>query len=122
MELQPEPQLLWMLLSLLAGVALTVGHHFFYARFDGLQVDNVSMSQTWIIRIGTGFAFVVKTLLVVATSIAFVQQQWLALSHRSFKIRQIDTLTSVLSNALLFCESRIWLRFPLLTLLAGIAW
>jgi hypothetical protein len=112
----------WMVLSLLSGIALSVGHHFFYAMFDGLQVDYVPISQTWIIRIGTVFAFAVKTLLVVAVSIAFVQHQFLALSNHQFKIRQIDTLTGVLGNALSFLESRIWFRFPLLTLLAGAAW
>jgi hypothetical protein len=112
----------WMILSFLSGVALSVSHHLFYAMFDGLQVDQVPISQTWIIRTGTVFAFVIKTLLVVAVSIAFVQQQWVALSNHHFKIRQIDTMTGVLGNAFSFLESRIWLRFPLLTLLAGVAW
>lgn len=111
-----------MISSLLSGVAVTVGHHLFYARFDGVQVDEASIDQTWIIRIGTVFAFVAKTLLVVATSIAFVQQQWLALSHSQFKIRQVDTMTGILGNAFSFFQSRIWLRFPFLTLIAGIAW
>jgi hypothetical protein len=111
-----------MILAFLSGVALSFGHHFFYAMFDGLQVDSVLLSQTWIIRIGTVFAFAIKTLLVVAVSIAFVQQQWLALSRHQFKIRQIDTMTGVLGNAFSFLESRIWFRFPLLTLLAGVAW
>lgn len=101
---------------------MSAGHHFFYARFDGQRVDDVSVSQTWIIRFGTGFAFVAKTFLVIATSIAFVQQQWFALLHYRFKVRQIDTMTGVLGNAFTFLESRIWLRFPLLTLTACIAW
>ena len=112
----------WMILSLLSGVALTVGHHFFYARFDGQPVDEASIDQTWIIRIGTVFAFVAKTLLVVAASIAFIQHQWLTLSRNPLKIRQIDTVTGILGNALSFCESRIWLRFPLLTMLAIVTW
>ncbi|KAF2748562.1 hypothetical protein M011DRAFT_525633 [Sporormia fimetaria CBS 119925] len=104
------------------GVAspFVMGHHVFYASYDGLKVAQASISQEWVIRIGTGFAFLAKTLLVVAASIAFVQQQWLALSHQSFKVRQIDSMTGNLNNALSFFESRIWFRFPLLTLLAVI--
>ena len=112
----------WMILSLLSGVAMAVGHHIFYASFSGLLVDEASIDQTWVIRIGSGFAFLARTLLIVATSIAFVQQQWFTLASKPFKIRQINTLTSILGNAWLFCNSRIWLRFPLLTVSAGIAW
>lgn len=80
--------------------------------------DKASLNQTWVIRIGTGLAFIAKTLLTVTFSIAFVQQQWFTLFRKPFKIRQIDSLTSVLSNALCFADSCIWLRFPLLTVLA----
>jgi hypothetical protein len=114
--------LTWMVLSLISGIAFCVGHHFFYANYDSLEVDSVDISQTWIIRIGTGFAFVAKTLLVVATSIAFVQYQWMTLSKQCFKIRQIDSMTGILGNALSFLESRMWLRFPVLTLLAVGVW
>jgi hypothetical protein len=113
---------MWMLSSLLSGIALSIGHHFFYAIFDGRRVDEVSISQTWIIRFGTGIAFIAKTLLVVAASIAFVQQQWSALARHQFKVRQIDTITSVLGNAFCFLESRLWLRFPILSIMAIIAW
>ena len=111
-----------MLLSLFTGAGFCIGHHYFYASFHGLQVNKVSIDQTWIIRIGTGFAFVAKSLLVIATSIAFVQHQWLALSRNTLKIRQIDTMTGVLNNSLLFFNSRLWLHFPLLTILALVAW
>lgn len=113
---------LWMLVSFLSGIGISIGHHFLYNKFNGLRVEEVSISQTWIIRIGTIFAFIAKTLLVVAVSIAFIQQQWLALSSHRFKIRQIDTMTNVLGNALNFLNSRMWLRFPLLTVLASVVW
>lgn len=111
-----------MILSLLGGAAFTIGHHTLYASFDDVQVSEAPLNQTWIIRIGTGLAFVAKTHLIVATSIAFTQQQWFTLSSKPFKIRQIDSLTSVLGNPLCFSDSRIWLRFPLLTVSATIVW
>jgi len=121
-SLDQNRSFLWMILSLFSGIALSVGHHFFYARFDGLLVGEVPIDQTWIIRIGTIFAFAAKTLLVIAASAAFIQQQWLALSRNEFKIRQIDTMTGVLGNAFSLFASRIWFRFPLLALMAGVTW
>jgi hypothetical protein len=112
----------WMTSSFLGGVAFAVGHHFFYANFNDRVVDEVFLSQTWIVRIGTGLAFVAKSLLVVAAGIAFVQQQWLCLSQKSFKVRQVDTITSVLDNAFSFFESHLWFKNPSLTLLALVAW
>lgn len=113
---------IWMILSLISGAAFTVGHHALYASFNDLSVDKASLNQTWVIRIGTGLAFVAKTLLIVAVSIAFTQQQWFTLSSKPFKIRQIDTLTNILGNALCFTDSRIWLRFPLITVSAAFVW
>ena len=114
--------LVWMILSFISGVAFAVGHHFFYARFNDRRVDRTSISQNWIVRIGTGFAFVTQTLLVISASIAFVQYQWLTTRAKPFKIRQIDNMSSILGNVLGFFQSRIWLRFPVLTALAVVTW
>ena len=114
--------LLWMVLSLVNGIAFAVGHHFFYASFDGHPVDETSTCQDWIIRIGTGMAFIAKTLFVVAASIAYIQHQWLTMGSKPFKIRQIDTMSNILGDALGFFGTRIWLRFPVLSLLAGLTW
>jgi hypothetical protein len=114
--------LIWMILSWLSGIAFAIGHHFFYARFHNNRVDHISISQGWIIRIGTGMAFFVQTLFVVSASIACSQQQWLTTRSKPFTVRQIDTLFSVLGNALAFLESRVWLRYPILSFLAAVAW
>lgn len=114
--------LAWMILSWIGGIALAVGHHFFYTRFDNKQVAETSISQEWIIRIGTGMAFAVQTLFVVSASIACTQQQWLITRSKPFNVRQIDTVFSILGNALAFLQSRVWLRYPGLSLLAAIAW
>jgi hypothetical protein len=113
---------IWMTLSWTCGIALAVGHHFFYVRFDNKRVDEISVSQAWIVRIGTGMAFAVQTLLVVSASIACAQQQWLLTRSKPFNVRQIDTVFSVLGNPLAFLQSRLWLRYPVLSLLAVVAW
>lgn len=103
-------------------MALAIGHHFFYARFNNQKVDETSISQGWIIRIGTGMAFLVQTLFVVSASIACTQQQWVTARSKPFKISQIDTLFSVLGDMLSFLKSLLWLRFPVLSFIAGIVW
>jgi hypothetical protein len=114
--------LIWMILSWMSGNAFAIGHHFFYARFNNKRVDETSISQGLIIRIGTAMAFFIQTLFVVSASIACTQQQWLTTRSKPFQIRQIDTIFSVLGNAFAFLESRVWLRYPVLVFLAGIAW
>lgn len=112
----------WMVLSLTFGVGLALAHHFVYNSFDGQPVETASIDQTWLVRIGTGLAFLAKTLLVVAASIAYTQQQWRTTRTKVLKLRQIDTIASILEDPLGFLTSRIWFRMPLLTLLAGIPW
>ena len=114
--------LVWMILSWLSGMALAIGHHFFYARLDRARVDETYTSQLWTVRIATGMAFLVKTLFVISAGVAYTQHQWLTTRSKSFKIRQIDAMSSILANPLGFCETRAWVRFPALSLLAGITW
>ena len=108
--------------SLLAGIAFAIGHDQFYRHLDGKFLDQSSISQEWVIRIGTGFAFLVKTLLVVATCIAYSQRMWYNLKKDEFQIRQIDSLTNVLLNIFTFRHVALWLRVPLLALLSIVAW
>ena len=103
-------------------MALAIGHHLFYAQINGARVNETYPSQLWIVRIATGMAFLVKTLFVISAGIAYTQYQWLTTRSQPFKIRQIDALSSILANPLGFCETRAWLHFPALTLLAGITW
>lgn len=113
--------LLWMILAWIAAIALAVGHHLFYARFYRKRVDETKTSQEWIIRIGTGLAFVVQTLFVVSATIACSQLQWLTIRSKPFNVPQIDTIFSVPANCLAFLQSRLWLRYPTLSLVALVA-
>lgn len=121
-SLQRYQILIWMILAWVSALAFAIGHHFFYSRFDQLRIDKTELSQGWIIRIGTGMAFVVQILFVVSATIACSQLQWLTTRSREFSVRQIDTIFSVPGNPLAFLESRLWLRYPALSMLAAIAW
>lgn len=112
----------WMVVSFVSGIAFAIGHHSFYANYDGQRVESSFPNQAWIVRIGTGLAFLVKTLLVISATIAFTQNQWLVMKSRSFEIRQIDTIFSITSNPLGFFQTRSWFRVPVLLLLAIITW
>jgi hypothetical protein len=119
---QRNRTLLWMLIALLCGVGFATAHHCFYASFDGKRVDTASINQIWIVRIGTGLAFITKTMFVVAASLAYVQYQWLAIRSQTLKIKHLDCMVGILRNASCFFESAIWIKLPLLSLVAGVAW
>jgi hypothetical protein len=105
----------------LCGLLLSVGHHLYYNRLDNTLVKSVEQ-QTWAIRIGTGFAFVVKTLFVAAIGIAAVQQIWTTLRRKSVNLRGIDAMFSVLNNPMAFLVPDMWICAKTLTLLATISW
>ena len=109
-----------MISALLSGIAFAVGHHLFYASYHGTLVQG-SMGQQWVNRIGTAFAFLVKTALAIATGSAYVQRQWLSLGSRPNHIAQVDCLFGILGDATLFVD-RVWFSNVLLFVLAGMTW
>lgn len=122
----------FMVLSLFTGILLAIGHHLFYSSLDGTQVHsgvyriagtNVSPQQ-YNIAVGTTFAFLVKASLTLAVSIAYTQAFWRAAkaSEKGRQLSTLDTLYSALDNALAFFQVHIWIKFPLLLLIAIIVW
>ena len=105
----------------LCGLSFSVGHHVYYKSLDDTLVKSTE-EQTWALRIGTGFAFVVKTLLVAAIGIAAVQQIWATLRRKSVNLRGIDAMFSILNDPLAFFAPDMWLCAKTLTLLAIISW
>ncbi|CAK1364171.1 unnamed protein product [Cercospora beticola] len=95
-----------MLLSLLAAIALAVGHHFFYAALRDSEVDTKSMriaglattSQQINISAGTAFAFFVK---------------------HTFRVSMLDDWFSGPSNLISLAYSTSYWRHPLLPLVAA---
>lgn len=118
---QRSARLFTMTGSLLAGLVLAIVQCIFYWYLSGKTVGS-TIPQAWASRVGTALAFLVKLLFATAASTAYVQRQWLALSKTSLKIRQIDSLTGILSNLLLFRDFNLWWTHPLLSCLATITW
>ncbi|KAL3434677.1 hypothetical protein BDV09DRAFT_185593 [Aspergillus tetrazonus] len=103
------------------GAMLSVGHHFFYRSFDDTLVDSTDQ-QTWAIRVGTGFAFLIKACLVSAVGVAAVQETWATLRRKSVKLSGIDGMFAVLDNPLAFLTPDLWMHAKTLTVLAIVSW
>lgn len=120
-----------MVLALLFGALLALGHHLFYASLQGSPTPTGTLDITWSnvsvqqlnTAIGTAFAFLVKAFLVVAVSVAYFQTFWraAAISKKGPTLANLDTTFSILGNALGFFQVHVWWRHPLLLLLALIA-
>lgn len=118
--------------ALLAGILFAVGHHLFYSNLDGQGVPTgdfgvvgFSVSeQQFNISVGNTFAFLVKAALASAVSLAYVQAVWHSTkgSRKGEKLSTLDTTFSILENALGFLKVRVWVKYPLLLILAIIAW
>lgn len=67
--------------SLLAGISFAIGHHIFYSKLkdqtvrgDGYKIIGTQLSdQQFNTAVGTAFAFLVRTCLVLATTAAYAQ-------------------------------------------------
>jgi hypothetical protein len=89
---------------------------------NGKPVDDVPVSQAWIFRFSAALGFLVKTALTIGVGTAYVQQQWLRFQNNSFRLRDVDALTSVLGNAFSFFGSAIWFGNLKLALIALVSW
>jgi hypothetical protein len=111
-----------MLLLLALATATAVGQHFFYNYLNLKQVANVGIPQTWVIRVGNGFAFLFKALLVAAVGIAFYQRFWYSSSRVSLQLKSVDAIFGVLKDPFNFFNADLVLRTKVLFILALIAW
>jgi uncharacterized membrane protein len=125
---------LTMLMALISGLFIAIGHHLFYEGLDGQAVPSQGWkaygieftSQQVNIAGGTALAFLVKLTLVIAVSTSYTQAVWntarACTKERGMSITQLDAAFSVLSNVVALKEVRLWSRYPLLLLLAIVAW
>lgn len=124
---RPARRLKWfgsplaMIMSLVAAAGLCVAHDLFFRKLNGQHIAT-ALSQTWTSRIATGLAFLIKTLLVLAAGIAYVQRQWLILKKEPVKVDQIDKMTDVLMNLKALASPRLWFKTPVLALAATVSW
>lgn len=118
--------------GLIAGCLLCLGHHLFYAGLAGTTAPtgeydiagtNIS-KQKFNTAVGTAFAFLIKAALALVVSIAYIQAFWRSArnSKTGQRLSTLDTMFSVLGNVLNLTKLQIWVKYPLLLLMAVIAW
>lgn len=108
--------------TLLAGLVCTLVHHFLNAFLNGRVVTDTSISQAWVLRVQTIFAFLVKMFLTVSIGAAFVQRQWWSFRQPQFSVREVDAVTTVLGNVFGLLTLSAWRKAPLLAAIALISW
>ncbi|KAI0871777.1 hypothetical protein GGS24DRAFT_42791 [Hypoxylon argillaceum] len=110
------------IVAISAGIAFAVGHDRYNHYLNGKQVDQISISQDWITRIGTAFAWLAKTTLAAAVATAYVQRLWTNLRTRSFEVQHVDTLMEAPNNPFAFFDPRPWIRVPELLFMGAAIW
>jgi hypothetical protein len=103
-----------MLGLLVAGIFVSGGHHVLYSRLN--------LTQTWIIRYGTAFAFLSKTLLASAVVVAYKQYMWINLRSRANAISTIDAMFAATHDAYAVLSPSLLLRAKLPAIMALITW
>jgi hypothetical protein len=111
-----------MLVSLTIGLGLAFAHHFMCRKLENRHVADVSMSQAWVFRFSTALAFLVKVAFATSIGTAYVQHQWLRLRQQTFRTNEINAMTSVLGSLFSFWTSTVWLKHPVLLLMALMSW
>lgn len=109
-----------LLTTFLISVVLAVGHATIYSWLNHKSVDTIP--QQWVTNIGTAFAFAFKLFVTLTATTAFVQHQWRNLRGQSFKVREIDTMTDLINDPLAVFSGTLWLKTPMLILLASVVW
>lgn len=109
-----------MVALLVIGTLLAVGHHLFYSSLAGHPVGKIS--QTWAIRYGTAFTFLVKASLVSAVSTAYTQHIWVMFRKKSMSIGALDATLSATRDPFSFLSLEMLNRVKIGTALALIIW
>jgi hypothetical protein len=110
------------LLAYIAALALAVGHHVFYSSLHRRDVDNYILDQEATIAIGTAFAFLVRTTLVIAVGTVYWQMFWSRLARQSFAISEVDSLAGALTSMFDLVDVRALRNSPDLGMIALLAW
>lgn len=109
----------FMLVLIVAGTAVGLGHHFGYQYLH--KKPQEIFSQTWSHNLGIGAAFFVKSSYTLAILTALQEVLWFSFRKRAMKISLLDKLFTLSSNPLSFGPGAV-INAPLATALAAAAW
>ncbi|KAI0905360.1 hypothetical protein F4823DRAFT_142929 [Ustulina deusta] len=117
--------------GLLAGILTSVGHHLYYASLEGTPPEGDQIiagyrfsDQIFTTAVGSAFASLVRAFLLFAVSGAYVQVLWRAAAdaRKVNTLEEIDAIFSILSNLFAFRQGSVLRKYPILFLIALIAW
>ncbi len=100
------------------GIIFAALHDIIYAHFNG-RITESPIEKEWLGRIGTGLAFLVKTLFSATVGTACVQRLWSILRSRPISINSVDSSFSILQSPFVF-NLRLLREAPVIVLLAVI--
>lgn len=119
-------------LALVVGFLLALGHHFFYFSLDGEPVSTESYhlagktlpKQQFNTSVGIGFALLVRTFLSIAVSTAYVQLFWRSIrtAKQSPRLAELDWASSGVNNILGIVNFKFWWKYSALVALAIVFW
>jgi hypothetical protein len=107
--------------ALVLGILSAVIHDTVYAHFAGKPVKSTTQ-QEWLGRVGTGLAFLVRTLFSAAVGTACVQRLWWILRNHSTSIQTIDSSFIIVHNPFTLVNLKLFREAPLIIGLAMISW
>jgi hypothetical protein len=107
---------------LFVGILTAIGHDRFYTYLNDRVVTEVSISQAWVIRAGTAFAFWFKTVLVMVVGNVFCQVFWFTMRHDALQMGTIDAIFNLTRNPLKVFNTELLRKRVSLVLLAVTAW
>jgi len=108
--------------SFLAGLALALGHHFFYESLAGQPVSDDEYYQLLNKGIGTALAYLVRAALVISIGSTYWQIFWAALHRTTLRVSTVDSLAGILGAINEFLDFSIFSASPLLVALAVVSW
>lgn len=111
-----------MLLLFTGGTISAIAHQLYYHFLDGKPVSSTHISQEWVIRIGTGQAFLAKTCWKVAILIARAQQVWVTMDQKHLSLKTIDAMFTAATDFTSFRRWEMVSHAKIATLLALVAW
>lgn len=133
---QPSRQAQWgvnwkapfkMIGLLLLGVAVALGHHYYYHYLDTKEVSTNNSkwnfkSQQWELRYGTAFAFLAKTFLAASISVAYQQHIWTTMRSKRITVSGLDATFGATKDIFAFLNPAFLLNVKVGAVLAALTW
>ena len=113
----PSLIILWALV----GFSSAFGHHFYYQSLGGTKAGS-SSRQSWAVRFGTAFAFLIVASLRAACDTAYKQYIWTLFKRKSFSLDTLDKLFSLTSDPTAFASWELITHAKIAFFVALLCW